>query len=242
MFNLIRFMPVGVAAIAHADVMQVPHGSLTGDYTETFEQFDAGNGFEGANYEDILSNGFGAHFAERFAGQDVSDGTNQSGSGVHDVVTGTPLPGLALAAGEATQNLVIGDTSMVGGTGHAMSGLSSVGWPSFQSIGEGAMAILFDVDQFEMGFTVFGDTGPGDLFVEFYGRDGTLLDSITINEVIDGAYAFRTGDGQSTIAGVLLTNNEDEGLSFDNFRYHLVPAPSAALVLLAGVGAFRRRR
>ncbi|MBK7404809.1 MAG: hypothetical protein IPJ41_09295 [Phycisphaerales bacterium] len=196
-----------------------------------------------ANYEGVFGNGLGLSFGERFGGQGVSDGTNQNGNGVHDVVSGSPTGPLTLAAGEATRNLSMGDTTLFGGSGHAIGGLSSVGWPNFQAIGEGAMAVLFEFDQPDLGFTVFGDTGPGDLKLDFFGRDGALLGSITLDEVTDGAYGFRTSDGSASIAGMLLTNNEDEGLAYDNFKYHQLPAPGGAGLLIAtGLLAVRRRR
>ena len=236
---------IGVGGLACggavADIVPVAYGALTGDYTETFEAFDAGNGFEGANYDGEVANGLGLTIGERFVGQTITDGTNQQGGGVHDLVVGAPTGALALALGPANQNLVIGDTTPAGGTGHAISGLGSVGWPSFSAIGEGAVAMLFAYDQPDVGFTVFGAWEPGDLRADFYNRDGGLLGSIVIDEVIDAGWGFGTGDGSAVIAGVVLTNTEGEGLSFDNVRYHTVPAPGA-LALLGVCGLFGRRR
>ncbi|MCB9845157.1 MAG: hypothetical protein H6811_04115 [Phycisphaeraceae bacterium] len=233
---------IGAAGLAGADVVSVPYATLTGDVTEGLELLDAGFGFEGANYDGVISNGLGLRMAERFAGQTVSDGTDKSGFGVFDVVTGAPTGPLSLAVGAPTENLVIGDSTPVGGPGHVISGLGSLGWPSFEAIGEGAIALLFDVNQFELGFTVFGESGPGDVFVSFYARDGSLLDEITLVEVIDAGYGFRTSDGAATIAGVLITNNEDLGISFDDFKYHRTPAPAGVVLLVAGAASRRRRR
>lgn len=230
--------------VAAADIVPVSYASLTGEYTETFEAFDSGQPFIGANYDGVVENGLGLSIGERFTGQAVGDGTNQSGSGVHDVVTGLPSGPLSLALGAANENLVIGDTTPVGGTGNAISGLSSVGWPDFQSIGEGAAAFLFAVGQPDVGFTTFGALDGGDLQADFYDRAGTLLGSITIDEIRDGGFGFATSDGSASIAGVVLTNTEAEGISFDNVRYHLVPAPGAVglLACVGGVLAARRRR
>jgi hypothetical protein len=233
---------VGLAAgVASGDIVPVAYGALTGDFTETFEGFDAGNGFEGVSYDGEVANGAGLAIGERFVGQTVTDGPNQQGGGVHDVIHGSPAGPLALAFGPANQNLVIGDTTPAGGTGHAIGGLGSVGWPEFTSMGEGAMAVLFAIDQSDLGFTVFGAWEPGDLRADFYSRDGGLLGSIVIDEVSDGGWGFGTGDGSASIAGVVLTNTEGEGLSFDNVRYHTVPAPGAA-ALLGLCGLLARRR
>ena len=230
-------------ALASADIISVSYASLTGDYTETFESFDAGDPFIGANYDGVVANPFGLAIAERFAGQTVSDGTNQSGGGVHDVINGLPDGPLSLALGAATQNLVIGDTTPVGGTGHAISGLGSLGWPDFQAIGEGAATFLFDAGQPDIGFTTFGALDGGDLRADFYDRSGGLLGSVTIDEIRDGGFGFATSDGSASIAGMVLTNTEAEGISYDNVRYHTVPTPGAfALLTIAGAATRRRRR
>ncbi len=230
-------------AVAAADIVRVSYGALTGDYTETLEVFDSGFGFEGANYDGVVANGFGLAMGERFAGQSVSDGTNQSGFGIHDVISGTPDGPLSLAVGAANQNLVIGDTTQAGGTGNAISGLSSVGYPEFTAIGEGAVAMLFDFDQRDIGFTTFGAWEPGDLRADFYDRSGALLGTVIIDEIADGGFGFATSDGSAAIAGVVLTNTEGEGISYDNVRYSTVPVPgSLGLLAVAGVAAIRRRR
>ena len=226
---------------AAGGIVSVSYGSLTGDLIEGFEGFDDGTGFEGANYEGVVTNGLGLLFGERFAGQSVGNGTNQSGNGVHDVIGGDPSGGLNPVAGAAFQNSVVGDTTPFGGSGHAIGGLSSVGWPDFQAIGEGAMCVLFEVDQPDVGFGVFGDTGPGDLRIAFFARDGSVLGSVTIDEVSNGSYGFATDDGSASIAGILLTNTEDEGIAYDNIRYHSVPTPGAACLPLACIAAWRRR-
>lgn len=231
------------AAAASADIIQVSYGSLTGDYIETFETFDAGAPFVGANYDGVVANPFGLSIAERFDGQSVSDGTNQSGGGTHDVISGSPDGPLSLALGAATQNLVIGDTTPVGGTGHAISGLSSPGWPNFQAIGEGAATFLFDVGQPDVGFTTFGALDGGDLRADFYDRSGGLLGSVTIDEIRDGGFGFATSDGSASIAGMVITNTEAEGISYDNVWYHTVPTPgSLAVLACGGAAAIRRRR
>lgn len=232
---------VAASGAARADIVPVAYSALTGDYTETFESFDAGTGFEGANYDGLVANGLGLTIGEHFVGQTVSDGPNQQGGGVHDVVSGLPSGPLVLALGPDNRNLVMGDTSPAGGTGHAISGLGSVGWPDFAAIGEGAVALLFKYDQPDLGFTVFGAWEPGDLRADFYARDGALLGTIVIDEVTDAGWGFGTNDGSAAIAGVVLTNTEGEGLSFDNLRYHTVPAPGS-LAALAGLLALSRRR
>lgn len=230
-----------VAPGALADVEQVSPGSLTTNFTEGLELFDAGFGFEGANYDNVIDTGFGLRIGERFAGQTVSDGTDATGFGVFDVIDGSPQNPLEIVAGAPTQNLVIGDTSSFGGPGHVIFGLSSVGWPDFDAFGEGAVALRFEHDQFEFGLTVFGESGRGDVRLDFYSRNGSHLGQISLIEVVDGPYAFRTTDGSASIAGIVITNNEDAGIGYDNFQYHLVPAPASSALLL-GLALARRRR
>ena len=242
-----RPLATGAEALAAVDVAALLDTTLfdqeLDDYIETFETFDAGAPFVGANYDGVVANPFGLSIAERFDGQSVSDGTNQSGGGTHDVISGSPDGPLSLALGAATQNLVIGDTTPVGGTGHAISGLSSPGWPNFQAIGEGAATFLFDVGQPDVGFTTFGALDGGDLRADFYDRSGGLLGSVTIDEIRDGGFGFATSDGSASIAGMVITNTEAEGISYDNVWYHTVPTPgSLAVLACGGAAAIRRRR
>src|SRR5262245_18624146 len=109
----------------------VPYASLTGTGLITFDDI-AGGAPPGTNYNGILTSG-GASLAERFLGQTLSF------SGNFDVLSGAPVGPLALQVGAANQNL-----NVVFNVGtNVASGLGPLGFPNFDAIGEGSMAVLF---------------------------------------------------------------------------------------------------
>lgn len=54
-------------------------------------------------------------------------------------------------------------------------------WPDYGAIGEGTSAVLFNFDQSEFGFDIVGQDGGGYLYISFFKRDGTLIDTHTIS-------------------------------------------------------------
>ncbi|QKK08287.1 MAG: hypothetical protein HND58_08905 [Planctomycetota bacterium] len=231
------------AAAASADIIQVSYGSLTGDYVETFETFDAGAPFVGAPTTTASSPTPSASRSPNASTASPSPTAPTRAAAAPTMSSAARPTARSRSPSAATQNLVIGDTTPVGGTGHAISGLSSPGWPNFQAIGEGAATFLFDVGQPDVGFTTFGALDGGDLRADFYDRGGGLLGSVTIDEIRDGGFGFATSDGSASIAGMVITNTEAEGISYDNVWYHTVPTPgSLAVLACGGAAAIRRRR
>ena len=175
----------------------------------------------------------GISFAERFAGQTVSSDVHWS-----DVLSGMPTAGLTLVAGAPSQNL-----AQTFGNNHSRV---IAGRNELEDNGEGAVAVLFSVNQFELGFSITGSTGfVGNAFVSFYRRDGSLIDTVTLASLADGAFAFRGSPAVPDIAGITITNDDTGGIGFDNFRYNAIPESSTAALLacgLAGLAAARRRR
>lgn len=213
-------------------VSQVDPGTLSTNVVEDFESLVGGPN-PGTNYDNIISMS-GISFGEMFAGQTL--GFN----GLYDVITGSPSGPLTLVAGLPNQNLHI----ISAGGSNVLDGLGASGWPNQSAIGEGAVAVLFDQDQYEFGLTLAG-VGPGSSVVDFqfYARDGTLLDTISLNPTASGAMAFRRTGSVTDLAGVVITNVDPGGLAFDNFRFYQVPTPgSLSLLALAFAAASRRRR
>ena len=172
----------------------------------------------------------GASFGERFAGQAL--GVN----GDFDVLTGTPTGPLTLLAGAPGRNL---DISAFGAPGNrVISGLGPVGFPSFNAIGEGALAVLFDADQSELGIDILATEG-GTATFNFFRRDGSLIDRLLFDfsGLLDGPRAFRREGGVADIAGFSVHNNDPFGLAYDNLRFSQGVVPEPASLILFGAGA-----
>jgi PEP-CTERM motif len=242
MNSLFRLAPIvllglaGAAATA-APINQVAPGTLTGTQLTTFDDV-AGGGAPGTNYDGVFVSG-GVSFAERFAGQ-----TNAP-SGGFDVLSGTPTAALSLAVGSAGQNLNI----FINGASQVLTGLGPAGFPNFDAIGEGSFAALFSTDQSEFGFDLVGGNG-GTAFVNFFRRDGSLIDTISLGGLSDQSYAFTREGGVFDIAGISIHNNDLAGIGFDNLRFNVrsggaVPEPSTlmlmALALLCMSRVVRRK-
>lgn len=217
------------AGAASAQISQVNYFLLSGTGSESFEGF-AGGGAPGTNYDGVVSNA-NVSFGERLAGQTLGF------VGQNDQLGGSPTGPLSVAVGAAGQNLNI----FVNNDSNVITGLGRTGYPNFDSIGEGALAFVFNVDQGEFGFQLVGGDG-GSAFLDFFARDGSLIQSITVNGLSNSFYGFRRDGGLEDIAGVSIWNEDGGGIGLDNLRF-TIPAPSAAGLLgLAALTAGRRRR
>lgn len=222
-------------------INSVAYASLTGTQLITFDDV-AGGGAPGTNYDAIFESGNTA-IGERFVGQTVV------ANGNFDTLVGAPTAPLKLTVGAAGQNLnVFNNGSQV------LAGLGPIGFPSFDAIGEGAFAVLFDFDQSEFGFQLVGGNA-GNGFVSFFRRNGTLIDSLTIAGLADNFYGFSRDGGLKDIAGVSIFNDDLAGVGFDNLKFDVAgvigdpdpdPVPEPATLALTGLGllglALSRRR
>ncbi len=234
--NLFFATAVGAALSCGAfatPILEVDYASLSTNTLVDFEGIPAGD-HPGTSFDSILADS-GIAFAERFVGQTLTYDSN------FDVVSGDPTGPLALQVGASGENIAV--WNRVGYDNAVIGGLGNVGFPDKDAIGEGALAMLFEIDQFEIGLDISG-SGAGSVFLSFFDRSGGFLDAIAMEGLISGSYAFRAEGDASVIAGVVITNNDMNGVYFDNMRFDRpVPAPGVlALLSLAAIAGRSRRR
>jgi hypothetical protein len=218
-----------------APILQVDAATLTGSGLVTFDDV-AGGTLPGTSHDGIVYSD-GAWVAEHFVGQTLS---YQDG---FDVLTGSPTGPLTLEPGAAGQNLSV----FLFGSSQVVTGLGNEGFPSFAAMGEGALSVLFGEDQSEFGFDVIGGN-LGTATVDFFRRDGSLIDSVGLTGVDNASYGFKRDGGIFDIAGVSIYNLDTGGIGFDNLVHDVVsltaapgdepgtPMPEPGAALLFGLG------
>jgi len=228
----------GASQAQAAPINEVLYSSLTVGQTIDFEGL-VGGGAPGTNYDGVL-NFFGVLIGERFNGQVLGS------SGNSDTLSGLPNGPLSVVVGALNQNLNIFTRAP---DGNVLTGLGNLGFPNFNAIGEGAVAILFDNDQSEFGFqSVGGDFG--DATFEFFRRDGSLIDTLNPAGLGMGLFGFSRDGGVRDIAGISMWNTDPAGIAYDNIIFDVagnqVAVPEPATVALFGLGlvglGFARRR
>jgi hypothetical protein len=227
--SLSVFLALSIAALAHADpINEVDYATLSGAGFIDFESL-TGGAPPGTNYDGIISIP-GASFAERFAGQVLGS------SGNSDTLSGTPSGPLDLQVGAANQNLVV---YAFAPDGNQIGGLGPVGFPDFNAIGEGSVAILFERDQSEFGFESTGGDA-GDAVFSFFRRDGSLISTLNPMGLGSDFFGFRREGGVRDIAGISITNTDAGGIVFNDIKFDVpgVPEPSAVLIFGTGLAAF----
>jgi len=237
-----------VPAAALADpVNQVDYFAMTASNLLDFNTAPAA-ALPGTSYDSIINpNGVG--IAERFYGQTIMDfaGSDKLGDNV--------IGPLTLVAGAPNQNIDVFQY----GSSHVVAGLGPVGYPSFDALGEGAISFLFTGNLSQFGFAVFG-ANQGDVTLDFWRANGTLIQSVVINGVADTYYGFEREGGVQDIRGVSIWNDDAAGIAFNKIKYDLgpsiapdpgpphggAPEPAAWALMLGGFGlagaALRRRR
>ena len=204
-----------VTASAVGLVEEVEPGMVTYSDIVTFE-YVAGGSAPGTNYDGILASD-GVRFAERFAGQSI--GYVTIGRYVFDVLAGTPTNPLSLQIGLPKQNVNVFAQS---GYGNVVCGLGPLGYPDYDAIGEGAIAVLFPNPQTSFAIDIMGVDGGGVATFDFFKFDGTSLGTITVSPS-NRTYGFKTTTGLPDIAGFSIYNTDPAGLGYDNLRFTLVP-------------------
>lgn len=230
----------GLSGAQAGPINEVDYFSLTVGQTIDFESL-AGGAAPGTNYDGLL-NFFGVLIGERFDGQVLGV------SGDSDTLSGSPSATLSVVAGATNQNLNI--FAFGGPEGNVLTGLGPNGFPNFNAIGEGAIAILFDNDQSEFGFqSVGGNLGMA--FFDFFRRDGSLIGSLTPTNLGTDFFGFSREGGVQDIAGISIWNNDPAGIGFDNIIFDVagrelsVPEPTTLAIFAFGLvvlGFMTRRR
>ncbi|MEL6645737.1 MAG: hypothetical protein AAFQ79_17535 [Pseudomonadota bacterium] len=160
----------------------------------------------------------GAALGERFQGQLIwqQDGFDRTG-----LIPDAPL---ALVAGAEGQNLSI---ALIYQLSNQLQGLAPPGYPATNAEGEGSVAVLFDRDQFALGFRVAaeprprdGNGTPGQMTVQFFARDARLIAEKTVTLGWGRqAYGF-VREGEATdIAGITITNADPAGIAIDDLIF-----------------------
>ena len=96
-----------------------------------------------------------------------------------------------------------------------IKGIAPPGFPAQEAGGEGAIAVLFDHDQFATGFRVAAEPEPKDappyegwMRLSFFRRDGSLIATISADE------AVQTADASMICVGTPSLSNGDVDLRY----------------------------
>lgn len=172
----------------------------------TFDKIPAGHG-PGFLVDDILRLD-GARFGERFVGQTLET------LGDHDAVTGAPSGPLALLPGERGQNLSV----VAFNGGRVLNGYGKAGYPKRRAQGEGAIAILFDEDQYAIILHIRGGEA-GEARITFFAHDGRGIADLTVGPVGENPIGFLRRGGVDDIAGIVITNTDPQGIALDTIGF-----------------------
>ncbi|WP_373634795.1 hypothetical protein [Yoonia sp. SS1-5] len=179
----------------------------------TFEDQASGFG-PGRPFADVIWMD-GIAFGEHFAGQSMG------AVGNFDRVTGQATGPLTLRPGAPAQNLTIIRLPQT----NVLSGYGPTGYPNHTATGEGAIALLFDHDQPIVGFDLRGGEG-GFATLGFLTRDGTVIDTHIVGPLAEKSYAFARRDQQADIAGLIITNEDPDGIALDTVSFESVDQSS----------------
>jgi hypothetical protein len=196
------------AASATGLVTVVDPTTLGCVHIATFDDV-SGAGVTGMNYDGTFSS-MGVNFAERFVGQTLSYAGN------FDVISGTPGNPLVLQAGLPGQNL-----DVFSYVTNVLAGLGQLGYPDFDAIGEGSIAMSFTLGQAQISLDVVGGNG-GSATLDFYRGDGSLIDTVVLSGLADHSYGFKKSDGIPDIKGIVIQSTDPSGFGIDNVCHDVI--------------------
>ena len=167
----------------------------------------------------------GAAAGERLAGQEllvVRDDADRR----FDALRGAPSTPLSIAPGEPGQSMALARHRGLGSV--AAFPLGPKGFPDIAARGEGAFAVLFDVDQRATGLRLHADyadplgahPAPGRGEIAFYARDGRLLARHQI-DFTHGVMELGFVSEREDIAAFTLTQTDPGGIAIDDVLYDL---------------------
>jgi len=220
----------GAVLLAMASVVSAPSTvtaqvQLGGNLDEVFlydlEDFAAFAGPTGTAYSVLRNDALGISFGEKFAGQVTIP------LGERELIMGLPSAPLRL---DETVNPIYG-VNVVTFRTTVVDGLGPVGHPSASAIGDGALSVLYALDQATIAFDVLGANG-GTMRVRFFSRTTSVIGDLSFPQLADGTFSFTSlGEG---IAGITITHDDMGGIAFDHFRFEPLEAPEATPCVLNG--------
>jgi hypothetical protein len=237
------------ASVMSGPINQGSYGLLTGnhgvDFNDVAAHFDPNEPAKIGTAHDALVISGGVAFGEHFSGQILGR------TGNFDEIQGTPAGPLNLLAGTPGHNLYALPVKVIDLAKLEFdNALSGIGWQGEQSpsaIGEGAISILFSVDQSQFGVQLLG-LNNGYTYFDFYRNDGSLIQSFSVRAANKSYIGFFREDGIQDIRGVSIWNGDPNGMAIDNIKHDIasnisaVPGPATlalwllGLPLLAGLG------
>lgn len=177
-------------------------------------------------------------FGGYFKGMSLSanPGVDCPGAAATACVVGTPIPSLSLD-GASPKTSIVDDGANP--TSPVLSGI-----PTFN----GPIAVLFDTDQFGVGFDGGYFDAIGSTGITAFARDGTLLGTVVNSQLGIQFLGLVSTDPNQGIAGVFLdlVGAEPAGFAIDNLRFGVrgqvdpgsaVPEPATWAMMILGFGA-----
>lgn len=150
----------------------------------------------------------GARFGERFAGQALL------AEGDYDRITGAALAPLTAVPGAPGQSL--GAMRLPGTV--VLHGHGPRGFPRVEAVGEGTIAIEFEHDHGALAFDLRGGE-RGQATVVFLRRDGSEITRLSLGPLGEESYGFLRNADAPDIAGVLILNDDPQGIAIDNLAF-----------------------
>jgi hypothetical protein len=189
-----------------APVCLVARDSLSLSHIITFDDVASSLGL-GRPIDTLLTRP-GARFGERFAGQTLL------AEGNYDRISGTALAPLTAVPG--LPGATLGAMRLPGTT--VLYGHGPRGFPMIEAVGEGAIAIEFDNEQSALAFDLRGGEA-GSAWVIFLRRDGSEISRIRLAPLSEASYGFLRNAHLPDIAGLLILNDDPQGVAIDNLAF-----------------------